>query len=114
MKEFILIYKGGDPEWRSAPAEQKQQTMAAWGKWLEALGARGQLVNGGSPLEFEGKRVAAGGVITDIAASEMKELVSGYSIIKAKDYAEAAQLAKDCPIFRMKYATVEVRGIGQM
>src|SRR5690606_41666027 len=59
---------------------------------MEALGARGQLVTGGSPLEYEGKRVAPDGVITDIAASELKELVSGYSIVKAKDYDEAVQI----------------------
>lgn len=114
MKEFMLIYKGRDPNWASAPAEQKQAVMAAWGKWFEALGANGQLVSGGSPLEFEGKRVRRDGVITDIAASEVKELVSGYSIIKAKSYAEAAEIARECPIFRMNDATVEVRGIAEM
>jgi hypothetical protein len=114
MKEFMFIYKGRDPNWASAPAEQKQAVMAAWGKWFEALGKKGQLVSGGSPLEFEGKRVRRDGVITDIAASEVKELVSGYSIIKAKSYAEAAEVARECPIFRMNDATVEVRGIAQM
>jgi hypothetical protein len=114
MKEFLFIYRGGDPDWAKAPAEQKQAVMAAWGKWFEALGANGQLVTGGSPLEYSGKRVNKDGVITDIAASEVKELVSGYSIIKAKDVAEAAKLAQECPIFRMKDATVEVRGISHM
>ncbi len=114
MKEFMLIYKGGDPDWKDAPAEKKQEVMAAWGQWMEALGSKGQLVTGGSPLDFAGKRVTKDGVITDIAASEFKELVSGYSIIKAKDYAEASQIAKTCPIFRMKEAIVEVRGVTPM
>jgi hypothetical protein len=114
MKEFMLIYQGGDPEWKHAPAEQQQAAMAAWGQWMEALGKKGQLVSGGSPLDFEGTRVTQDGVITDIAASEFKELVSGYSIIKAKDYAEASQIAKTCPILRMKEAVVEVRGITPM
>jgi hypothetical protein len=114
MKDFLFIYRGGDPDWAKAPAEQKQAVMAAWGKWFEALGANGHLVTGGSPLEYSGKRVTKDGVITDIAASEVKELVSGYSIIKANDAAEAAKLARECPIFRMKDATVEVRGISQM
>lgn len=114
MKEFMLIYRGGDPEWSKAPAEQKQAVMAAWGKWFEALGKNGQLVTGGSPLDYGGKRVNKDGVITDIAASEVKELVSGYSIIKATDAAEAAKIAKECPIFRMKDAIVEVRGVVQM
>jgi hypothetical protein len=114
MKEFMLIYQGGDPEWKHEPAEQQQAAMASWGQWMEALGKKGQLVSGGSPLDFEGTRVTQDGVITDIAASEFKELVSGYSIIKAKDYAEASQIAKTCPILRMKEAVVEVRGITPM
>jgi hypothetical protein len=114
MKEFMFIYRGRDPQWSKASPEQKQAVMASWGKWLEALGSKGQLVSGGSPLEYEGKRVSKDGLITDISASEMKELVSGYSIIKAKDYAEAANLARECPIFRLNDASVEVRGIGQM
>jgi hypothetical protein len=114
MKEFMLIYKGGDPSWQTASAEAKQAVQAAWGAWFSALGAQGQLTSGGSPLDYDGKRVNPDGVITDIAASELKELVSGYSIIKAKDYAEAAALAKGCPILRVKGAIIEVRAITQM
>lgn len=114
MKEFMLLYRGGDREWLSAPAEQKQAVMVAWGKWFEALGAKGQLVAGGSPLDYDGQRVGKDGVITDIAAAEMKELVSGYSIIRANDAAEAAKMATECPFFRMKDASVEVRAIIQM
>ncbi len=114
MKEFMLIYRGGKREWMKAPAEQRQAAMAAWGKWMEELSARGQLVTGGSPLEYEGKRVAADGVITDIAASELKELVSGYSIVKAKDYDEAVQMARACPVLVSGDSTVEVRLIIQL
>ena len=114
MKEFMLIYRGGNPEWMKAPTEQRQAAMAAWGKGMEALGARGQLVTGGSPLEYEGKRVAPDGVITDIAASELKELVSGYSIVKAKDYDEAVQIARECPVLASKQSVVEVRAITQL
>lgn len=114
MKEFMLIYKGGDPGWQNAPAEAKKAAQAAWGEWFAALGAKGQLSTGGSPLDFEGKRVAPDGVITDIAASELKELVSGYSIIKANNYAEAAAIARGCPILHVKGTIVEVRAVGQM
>ena len=91
-----------------------QAAMAAWGKWFEELGARGQLVNGGSPLDFDGRRITKHGLVTDIAASELKELVSGYSIIKAESYAAAVEIAKGCPIFRISSAVVEVRGVEQM
>jgi hypothetical protein len=115
MKEFMLIYKSGDPSWMaSATAEQKGAVMAEWGKWLGTLGEKGQLVTGGSPLEFAGKRLKKDGVITDIAASEVKELVSGYSIIKADSLDKAAVIARECPIFRDPGATVEIRAVVAM
>jgi hypothetical protein len=113
MKEYMLIYRGGDPEWAKAHPEQKQAAMAAWAKWFEELAANGQLVTGGAPLDYEGKRVDKDGVITDIAASELKELVSGYSIVKAKDATEAAKIAQGCPFLRTP-GSVEVRGITQL
>ena len=115
MKEYMFIYKGGDPKWmQTASAEEKQAVMAQWGAWLEKLGQKGQLVTGGSPLEYTGKRVKKDGVVTDIAASEVKELVSGYSIVKAESAEHAAMLARDCPIFRIEHAIVEVRAIAAM
>jgi len=112
MKEFMLLYKGGDPKWMSeASAEERQAVMAKWGAWLSKLGDKGQLVAGGSPLEYAGKRLKKDGVVTDIAASEVKELVSGYSIIKAESYEQAAVIARDCPIFRIDGAVVEVRAV---
>ena len=115
MKDFILIYKGGDPKWMAtATAEEKKGVMAVWAGWLEKLGKAGQLVTGGSPLDYTGKRLKKDGVVTDIAASELKELVSGYSIIKAESYDHAVKLASDCPIFRNEGAVVEVRAVIEM
>jgi hypothetical protein len=112
MKEFMFVYKGGDPKWMAtASAEEKQAIMANWGAWLETLGKKGQLVTGGSPLEPGGKRLKKDGVVTDIAAAEFKELVSGYSIVKAASYEEAVAIARECPIFRNEGASVEVRTV---
>jgi hypothetical protein len=112
MKEFMFVYKGGDPKWMAtASAEEKQAVMAKWGAWLESLGKKGQLVTGGSPLEPGGKRLKRDGVVTDIAASEFKELVSGYSIVKAASYEEAVAIARECPIFRNEGTSVDVRTV---
>lgn len=114
MKEYLLIYRGRNPNWASAPAEEKQAVMAKWGVWIEKVAKLGQLVTGGAPLEFDGKRLQKDGVLTDIAASELKELVSGYSIVKAEDYQQAAALARDCPIFGQPNASIEIRQIAPM
>jgi len=114
MKEFIFLYKGRDPSWMTAPDDEKQAVMAKWAAWLGALGEKGQLVSGGSPLAFGGKRLTKDGVLTDIAASEVKELVSGYSIVKAESIEKAAALARECPIFRVPGSTVEIRAVEAM
>jgi hypothetical protein len=112
MKEFMFLYKGGDQTWLSAPAEEKAAVMGLWGAWMTKLGEKGQLVTGGSPLDYSGKRLLKkDGVLTDIASSEVKELVSGYSIIKAESYEQAAAIARECPIFRVPNSLVEIRPV---
>jgi hypothetical protein len=113
MKEFIFLYRGGDPSWvTKGTPEEKQAMMAKWGAWMGALTEKGQLVAGGSPLEYSGKRLLKkDGVLTDIAAAELKELVSGYTIIKAESYEQAAAIARECPIFRMENAQIEIRPV---
>jgi len=116
MKEYMFIYKGGDPTFMTtASAEERQAVMAQWGVWMEKLGAKGQLVTGGSPLEYGGKRLLKkDGVITDIAASEVRELVSGYSIVKAESYEQAVAIGRDCPIFRHEGAVLDIRTVAAM
>ncbi len=112
MKEFMLIYKGGNPEWmKKASKEEMAASMARWGEWMGALQAKEQLASGGSPLDFSGKRLNQQGVVTDISASEFKELVTGFSIIKANDIDEAIAIAKECPIFTYPDITVEIRAV---
>ena len=116
MKEFMFIYRSGGSDWMAtASAEEKAAVMAKWGAWMGSLATKGQLVTGGSPLEFGGKRLLKkDGVLTDIAGSELKELVSGYSIVKAESYEQAAALARECPIFGGAGTSIEIRVVGQM
>lgn len=112
MKEFMLIYKGGDPDWMANTTEQEMaKSMEKWGAWMAQLEATEQLVTEGAPLDYSGKRLSNDKVETDIAAAEFKELVSGYSIIRANNIDEATSLAKTCPIFDYPEVEVEVRQI---
>jgi hypothetical protein len=116
MKDFMFIYRSGDSNWMAtASADEKAAVMARWGAWMGALTAKGQLVTGGSPLEFGGKRLLKkDGVLTDLAAAELKELVSGYSIIKAESYEQAATIARECPIFGSPNTSIEIRIVAAM
>jgi hypothetical protein len=115
MKEFMLIYKGGDPDWfATVTPEEMGETMAKWDAWMGDLQKNEQLVSGGSPLNYGGKRVDMDAVVTDISTPEFKELVSGYSIVMAEDMDAAVEIAKVCPIFNYPGTTCEVREVMNM
>lgn len=112
MQKFMLLYKGGDPDWmENTSPEDMAASMEKWGDWMAGLEQKGQLENGGSPLSYEGKSLTKDGVITDIAASELKELVTGYSIVRAHNMQEAIEIAKSCPIFNYPDITVDIREV---
>lgn len=115
MNEYMLIYKGGDPNWMDNVSKQDMDaSMQRWGAWMGRLQEQDQLVSGGSPLAYSGKTLTKEGVVTDIAATEFKELVSGYSIVKAQNIEAATDIARDCPIFSYPNITVEVRQVIKM
>lgn len=110
MSEFVFLYRGGSrPE---SPADG-EKIMQQWVSWMQDLAQKGHMKDRGQPLEDEGKVVRAKGTITDGPYAESKDLVGGYTLIEAKDLAEAAQLAGGCPIFE-RDGLVEVRPVMQM
>ncbi len=115
MKEYMLIYRGGDHEAiENASEEQKAESMKSWHSWMGKLQESEQLVSGGAPLMLSGKNISQDGVVTDISASEVKEIVTGYSIIKAKDTDEAISIAKICPVLSYPGTTLDIREIMQV
>ena len=115
MKEFMLLYKGGDPSWmENTTPEDMAASMDRWGAWMGKLQEDEQLVSGGSPLSYTGISLDKDGVITDLASVEIKELVSGYSIIRAASIEDATAIARKCPIFEYPSITVEVREVMQI
>jgi len=91
MANYLLAYHGGKmPE----TTEAQGQVMAAWGQWLQKLGAN--LIDGGNPVGKASTIDSKGKVSTGAGANP----VSGYSVIKAADLDAAIGLAKDCPVLQ--------------
>jgi hypothetical protein len=97
MADFLFIYRGsGEAEARMSP-EQMQQNMNAWGTWIREALQKGWMTNPGDALTPEGKVVKSKKVVIDGPFVEAKEVVGGYSIVRADSLAAAAELAKGCP-----------------
>ena len=108
MSEFLFLYRGGEAE-RSP--EQMEQTMGRWMAWLKELGDKGHIRDQGQPLERTGKVVKGKRkTVTDGPFPEAKDVVGGYTVIEARDLAQAVELSKGCPIFDADGA-VEVRPV---
>jgi hypothetical protein len=108
MNEFVFLYRGGE---RPASAEQGQQVLQKWMAWFKDLADKGHVVDRGQPLERSGKVVRGGAKsVTDGPFAETKDVVGGYTLIKADDLAHAVELAKGCPILQ-RGGDVEVRPV---
>ena len=105
MSEFVFLYRNGE---RAMSPEQIQQTLPKWAAWFQALSGKGCIVDRGQPLERSGKLV--GKIITDGPFAETKDVIGGYTLIRASDIAAAAELAKGCPIIE-RGGQVEVRPV---
>ncbi|MDJ1485681.1 YciI family protein [Cytophagaceae bacterium YF14B1] len=114
MKDFMLIYRNSlevEESYAQQSSEAMQASLAKWSAWLGALAQQGKLTDGGQPLYPQGKILKGKAKkVTDGPYIEGKEIVGGYSIIKATDYEEALNLAKGCPVLEDD-GLIEVREI---
>ncbi len=111
MKEFLLIFRN-EPMVSSTPPspEQIQALMKPWQDWLGSIAARNHLVAPGNRLDGAGNIIRGNNLVTNGPFAEVKEIIGGYSIIKANSLEEATELAYDCPILQAG-GCVEVRAI---
>lgn len=111
MSEYLFLYRGGRRA--ETPAEGDKQ-MQKWVAWMQDLGRDGHMKDRGQPLDPEGKVVRGKQkTVTDGPYAETKDAVGGYTVIEAKDLAQAAELSKGCPIFEYD-GIVEIRPVLKM
>jgi hypothetical protein len=113
MADFLFIYRNSESDAREymGTPEAAQSSMKLWMAWLSDIEAKGHLKSRGEPLERTGKVMSGPKKhVTDGPYAEAKDIVSGFSIITAKDEAEAVELARGCPVLRGT-GSVEVRAV---
>ena len=109
MSEFTFLFRGSDPTVQSP--EEMQKSMQKWLAWFKELGAKGHIKYPGHPLERTGKVVRGSQKsVHDGPYAEAKDIVNGFTLIEARDLAQAVEISRGCPIFDVG-GSVEVRPI---
>jgi len=110
MKDFMLIFIGKEYTDLGMSPEEMQQRMGNWFEWSEKMNAN-KVEHDGHALHGNVRRInGENRTITDLASADVKELVGGYYIIKAKDLDAATEIAKDFPDYDLG-STCEVREV---
>ncbi|TGK10494.1 transcription initiation protein [Leptospira selangorensis] len=105
LMRLDLITKDAQPS-----PEQMQVYMKMYQDWVGGIAAQNKFV-GGTGLSTEGKVIKSGQIITDGPFAETKESIAGFITIRAKNFEEATNIAKECPILNGPGNSVEVRKI---
>jgi hypothetical protein len=108
MPNFLFVYRGSNEAQAQLSPEQMQQHMEKWRIWITEALQKGWMTDPGDALMPEGRVVNAKKVVTDGPFVEAKEIVGGYSIVRADNIDAAAELAKGCPAL-LTGGRVEVR-----
>jgi hypothetical protein len=109
MKEFLLIFRGDYIHMPTGTPEERKAITQKWMDWIASIADQNKLASRGNRLENTG-RVLKGNLTTDGPFCETKEIVGGYTLIKAASLDEAETIAKGCPILSLG-GSVEVREI---
>jgi hypothetical protein len=110
MADYLYIFRNGEQQ--QSPGAM-QAHMQKWMAWMKDLTAKGHF-KGGDPLELGGKVVRGRNkTVTDGPFAEAKDVVGGYLLVQAKDFDQAVELSRGCPIFE-RDGSVEVRTILRM
>ena len=109
MKEYMMIFRNEKKEGQVPSAEQMQAMMKQWQNWIGNIAKQGRYA-GTNRLLPEGKTIKPNKIISDGPYMEVKEMIGGYLIVKAKSLDEAVEMAQSCP--NLTYGgNVEVRSV---
>jgi hypothetical protein len=117
MAQFMLVLHYEPKAMRRdiSPA-QMQSVIEEYRAWANKMAAAGRL-KGGQKLKDEGGKqvsIESGKMrVVDGPYAEAREVISGYFIIEADDYAQAVELVRDHP--HLKYSrSLDIREIDVM
>jgi hypothetical protein len=109
MKKFILLYMAPSAAMqemmKNSTPEQREQGMAAWNTWMDEH--KNDFADKGSAF---GKNKRA----TKDSVEDVRNDITGYSIVNANSQEDAAKIAQGSPNFAIPGAYVEVMEVLDM
>jgi hypothetical protein len=118
MPSFMMLLHGpaNRPRQTASNPEEYTRISREYMDWADRLRAQGRLKAGNKLTDDAGKilRSNSGRLSTiDGPYAESKEIVGGFFVISAGDYAEACRIAESCP--HLKYGSyIEVRQVQEL
>ena len=116
MKDYLFIYRIGEDAAQAMATRSPEELQAVtqqWMDWIGGIAAQNKLADRGNRLFPTGKVLRPGSVAADGPYTEIKEFISGYSIVRADSLEDAAKLAEGCPGLKMG-GNVEIREVNQL
>ncbi|TGN20630.1 YciI family protein [Leptospira idonii] len=111
MEDYLILMRLDILTKEAQPSpEQLQIYMKQYQEWVNGIVAKKQFKSG-TALSTEGKVIQSNHLITDGPFVETKESLAGFIIIEARNFEDATNIAKDCPILMGEGNSVEVRRI---
>ena len=111
MAKFMFILHQNQGCFDVSP-EEMQRIVQKYQSWMDKIRSSGRYVvsdklaeEGGKVLTLQKGKVN----VVDGPYSEAKEVVGGYFTIRAANYEEAVELARDCP--HLHHGRIEIRQI---
>jgi hypothetical protein len=112
QNEFMLVFRfNPSSDYQPTPAEM-ETSHQQWGEFIGSIALQEKFVST-YQLGFEGIQISADNLVSEGIHIANSQTLGGNMIVKANSLAEAAEMAKTCPILNMG-GTVEVRSINPM
>lgn len=116
MPNYMLFLHEDQGQFDGRSQDEMMRVIEEYSAWAAKMREEKRFAGGEKLTDDAGKVLRNKGgkiVVTDGPYAETKEVVGGYFAIIAKDYAEACEIARECP--HLKYGgRVEVREIHQL
>lgn len=100
MAKFLFLLQDNPASFANFSPQQIQNVVMEYKQWAHRMAAAGKLLAGEKLADDGGKVISKRGnavSVMDGPFAEAKEVLGGFFMIEAADYAEAVEIARSCP-----------------